>query len=111
VIPSFLLLLPCVLAVALALLVFLLPFALPVAVSLCDDHGARRWARVLGRTARYVYVSGYGDVLEFRWQVSALRESGKIGEAAELARARLAEKDFPAWSRNVAIDVLISAGE
>jgi len=54
--------------------------------------------------------SRLGPGLAFQAEVSALREEGQLAEAAALAGRRLAEPDFPAWSRNVAIDILISAG-
>ncbi len=100
----------CVLLLALVLAALMLPVALPVAASLCTRHGAWRWSRALGRIARYVFGSTMGEGLAFHWEVTALREAGKIAEAADLARTRVAERNLPPLSRNLAIDVLISAG-
>jgi hypothetical protein len=88
----------------------LLPMAVALAASLSVRHGAWRLARALGRAAPYVLGSTYGGSLAFLCESFALREAGKIAEAAALAKARVAEKGVPAWSRNVAIDILISAG-
>ncbi len=92
------------------LVALLLPFALPAAASLCTKYGAWRWSRALGRIARLAYGSKTGESLTFDWEMSALREAGEIAEAADLALKRLADKSLPPWSRNVAIDLLISAG-
>lgn len=107
------LLLPLILGVLLiasVLVALLLRFALLAAASLCTKHGAWRLSRALGRTARFVFGSAIGESLAFDWEMSALRQAGKVDEAADLARKRVAEKGLPAWSRNVAIDLLISAG-
>ncbi len=107
---SVLMLIPGAILLVLILGVSLLPVALPVAASLCVRHGKWRLSRDLGRVARHFFGSPWGESLAFHWEVSALREAGKTSEAAALATARVAEKSVPAWNRNAAIDILISAG-
>ncbi len=87
----------------------LLPFVLAVALTLSLKHGAWRLLRALGPAAPYLFGSAHGDNVAFNCKVFALREEGKIAEAAPLAKAHTA-KDIPPWSRNPAIDILISAG-
>lgn len=104
------LLLPVIFGVLFVAAVLLLRFALVAAAGLCTDHGAWRLSRVLGRMAPSVFGSALGDSLAFDWEMSALREAGKVDEAANLAQERIDETSVPAWSRNAAIDLLISAG-
>lgn len=103
-----------VLAPASLFLVLLIPFALrfvlPLAADSCTKRGAWRASRALGRVATWVFGTAVGDILGFQWEISALREAGRLADAAELARARITERDFHPWNRNVAIDILISAG-
>jgi tetratricopeptide (TPR) repeat protein len=96
--------------VALSLLPLTLAWALASAVNLAAAHAAWRLARALGRAAPYVLGSTHGGSMAFSYEVFALREAGKIAEAAALAKERVAEKVVTSWSRNVAIDILISAG-
>jgi hypothetical protein len=90
--------------------ILLLPLTLVLAASLSARHGAWRVSRALGRAATYILGSTYGGNLKFHSEGVALREEGKLTEAAALATARLADKSVPALIRNVAIDILISAG-
>lgn len=99
-----------VLLIASVLATLLLRFALLATASLCTRHGAWRLSRALGRTTRFVFGAAVGESLAFDWEMSALREAGKIAEAADIARTRVADGSLPPWSRNVAIDLLISAG-
>jgi tetratricopeptide (TPR) repeat protein len=89
----------------------LLPAALGLATSLSMTHGAWRLSRALGRATRHLVGSSYGGALAFQGDALALRENGDLAGAVALAKARVAEKGIPAWSRNLAIDILISAGE
>ncbi len=89
----------------------LLPFVLVVALNLSLRHGAWRLSRVLGRAAPYLFAPSHGESVAFQCEVFALREEGKIGEAAALAKAHITKKSVPAWSLNPAVDILISAGE
>jgi hypothetical protein len=73
-------------------------------------YGAWRASRPVGRVAPYVLGPGYGASLAFFTEVSALRESGDLTAAVTLAKERVADARAPTWSRNVAIDVLISGG-
>jgi tetratricopeptide (TPR) repeat protein len=88
----------------------LVPWALALAASISIRHGAWRLARLLGRAAPYFLGSTHGNNLALLCEGFALREEGRVTEAAALAKKRLAEKDMPPWSRNTAIDILISAG-
>jgi tetratricopeptide (TPR) repeat protein len=96
--------------VALVLALCLLPLALVLAASLAFTRGAWRLFRALGRVAPYVFGSDYGGSLAFESEAFALREEGKIAEAAALVKAHLLDPGVAAWNRNTAIDVLISAG-
>jgi tetratricopeptide (TPR) repeat protein len=96
--------------IALVLALSLLPVALLLAASLASSRGAWRLSRALGRVAPYVFGSDYGGSLAFDSEVSALREAGRITEATALVKTRLLEPGLPAWNRNIAIDLLISAG-
>lgn len=88
----------------------LLPVALLLAANLAFSRGAWRLARALGRLAPYIFGAEFGGSLVFQAEASSLREDGQLAEAAALAKARLLERDVPAWDRNTAIDILISAG-
>jgi hypothetical protein len=98
------------LPLALVLAFVLVAKALVLAASLSARHGAWRISRACARAAPYLLDSRYGGNLAFLFEADALREAGRIQEGAALAKARLAEKNVPAWIRNVAIDILISAG-
>lgn len=89
----------------------LLPRAFAWAVGFAFARGAWSVAGLLTRVAPYVLGQRYAETLAFDCAVSRLREEGKLAEAAALAKARIAEEHLPAWSRNTAIDILISAGE
>jgi tetratricopeptide (TPR) repeat protein len=89
----------------------LVPLALFVATNLSVSHGFWRLARALGRVAPYIFGSADGGGLAFQSDGLALRETGRVAEAAALAKAYIAQKGVPPWSRNVAIDILISVGE
>jgi tetratricopeptide (TPR) repeat protein len=95
-------------AVAVVLLLSLLVVWL--ATSLAFNRGWWRLSRVLGRLSPYVFGSNYGSALSFHGEAFALREQGRLAEAVALARARLAGDNVPAIIRNLAIDILISAG-
>ncbi len=88
-----------------------LVWAFALAAYLSFLYGAWPLARALGRAAPYVLGPTYGGNLAFQHEAFALREAGDLSKAVALAKARLARKSVPAWSRNVAIDILISAGE
>lgn len=96
--------------IALALTVALLPLVYALMTNLASRQGWWRLSRALAPLAPFVLGPKVGGSMAFHAAVSALREEGKLAEATALATARLAEPDFPAWSRNVAIDILISAG-
>jgi tetratricopeptide (TPR) repeat protein len=96
--------------VALLVALILLPVIFSVAVHLASSHGAWRLSRVLGHLAPYVLGSEFARALAFESEAFALREEGRITEARALVNARLLEQAVPAWSRNSAIDILISAG-
>jgi hypothetical protein len=74
--------------------VSLLPFVLAVTLSLSLKHGAWRLLRALGPAAPYLFGSAHGDNVAFNCRVFALREEGKIAEAAALAKAHTA-KNIP----------------
>jgi tetratricopeptide (TPR) repeat protein len=96
--------------VVLILGLLLLPLALGLAANLAFTRGAWPLYRALGRLAPYVLGSGHGETLAFEGEAFALREEGKIAEAAALVKKRLLDPGVPAWDRNTAIDILISAG-
>jgi tetratricopeptide (TPR) repeat protein len=96
--------------VVLVLTLSLMFLAFALTASLAFGRGAWRLYRALGRLAPYVLGSDYGGTLAFESEAFALREEGKIAEAAALVKTRLLEPGVAAWNRNTAIDVLISAG-
>ena len=98
------------LLIELGLTVVLLPVAYTLAANFVPSHGWWRLSRALGRLAPFVFGPKFGGGMAFHADVTALREGGRLAEATALAKARLAEPNFPAWSRNIAIDILISAG-
>jgi tetratricopeptide (TPR) repeat protein len=96
--------------VALVVVLALSPVALLFAASLAFSRGAWRLSRALGRPAPYIFGSEFGGSLAFQGEAFALREDGKVTEATALVKARLLKPDVSAWDRNIAIDILISAG-
>lgn len=72
--------------------------------------GWSRMARAVGRAAPYIYGSQTGGAVRFNSEVSALREEGRIADAAALATKWVQDENVSITSRNVAIDILISAG-
>ena len=66
--------------------------------------------RVIGRAAPYLYGAEAGRLLRFSTEVDALREEGKIEDAAALATQWVQDEEITIESRNAAIDILISAG-
>jgi tetratricopeptide (TPR) repeat protein len=91
-------------------MVLLLPSILGWAARFAERHGALRLARSIGRASRHLLGPTDGGYLAFRAEAGSLREAGKLSEAVTLAKARLAENDVSTQSRNMAIDILISAG-
>ena len=90
--------------------VSLLLLVLVVAANLSMRHGWWRLYRVVGRLAPYVLGRKHGGGIAFESNVDLLRENGKLQDAVALVRARVAEKDVTAVSRNVVIEILITAG-
>jgi tetratricopeptide (TPR) repeat protein len=100
-----------VLVIALALSPLLAGVALALAIGFTSDRCHWRTAHALARAAPFFFGPELGGSMVFQAQAARLREEGRLSEAAALARACLADPKAPSWSRNVAIDVLISAGE
>src|SRR5262245_23853490 len=78
--------------------VTLLGLALPstmlyLANSIAHDLGLWRLMRILGRLAPYLFGSGYGGMVAFQNEVSALRELGRLSDAVALAKAQLQKPD------------------
>src|SRR5262245_56717959 len=92
------------------LLLFVLPRVFGAAMDFCIVHRAWRTLRILQRAAPYMFGTVPGRAVAFHYEMFALRETGDLAGAVAAASARLSEKMLPPWSRNVAIDVLISAG-
>jgi tetratricopeptide (TPR) repeat protein len=92
------------------LVVFLPPLTLTRAALFAARHGAWRLSRAIGRAAPHLLGQTSGGDIAFHCEGNSLREAGRLAEAVALARARIAEKDVSPWSRNIAIDILISAG-
>jgi hypothetical protein len=67
-------------------------------------------ARSFSWPVRMLFGSVFGGSLVFQSLAFALRDAGKVEAARAMALARIAEPDVPSWSRNAAIDLLISAG-
>lgn len=99
-----------ILLVALGVSLMLLPMALVLAINASTARGAWRLSRVLGRVAQPLLGSSLGGSLAFQCEAFAMRETGDLQGAVAMAKAHVAKSDIPAWSRNVAADILISAG-
>jgi tetratricopeptide (TPR) repeat protein len=97
-------------ALGLLLALLLLPLALLLALYVSLTQGAWRLSRLLGHAAPFLLGPRHGRDVAFQCAAFALRETGRIDEAVALVTAQLGDEDLSAWSRNVAIDVLISAG-
>lgn len=87
------------------------PLALLLAAHIAFSRGAWRLSRALGRSAPYIFRAELGLSLAFQGEAFGLREDGKLTEAIALVKARLLEPDVPVSNRNIAIDILISAGD
>jgi tetratricopeptide (TPR) repeat protein len=88
----------------------LLQLGLVVAWSVAFTRGWWRTVRALGRPAPYIIGPKLGGTLRFDGDVFALREAGRIEDAAALATGWIQDENVPMESRNTAIDILISAG-
>jgi tetratricopeptide (TPR) repeat protein len=88
----------------------LLPVLLAVIGRLAATYGAFRLSRAINRAAPYVFGPRTGEDIAFQSDVMELRETGKLGEAVDLAKRRLADPSAPSWVHNVAVDILISGG-
>jgi tetratricopeptide (TPR) repeat protein len=97
-------------AVALAVAAGAAPAAYLLLLNRAAEHGWWRLADALARPTPFV-MGARGENLAFFCRVTALRETGRLDEAAAAARAVAARSDVTVGVLNTAIDVMISAGQ